>query len=108
MDSYKCSCVILDSRSLAQAMGGAGLEAELAVVWGCYVLVGIISGRETWPLYGAERWPRNRGFLCTILRAMHSGPRSVSAIGRVAAYQGWSLRGVPLYWYIVSIYVKLI
>ena len=25
MDSYKCSCVILDSRSLAQAMGGGGV-----------------------------------------------------------------------------------
>ena len=39
--------------------------------------------------------------LSTILRAMQSGPRSVSAVGRVVAYQGWSLRGVPLYSYYI-------
>ena len=38
-----------------------------------------------------------QGFLCSILRAMQSGLWSVTTIGRVVDYQGWSLRGVPLY-----------
>ena len=37
----------------------------LAVVRGLYVLVGVISGQKTWPLYGVEGWPRNRGFVST-------------------------------------------
>ena len=78
------------------------LGLNLVVRRGQIVLVGIIWGRKWWPLYGVEGWPRNRGFLCTILRAMQSGPRSESAIGRVVAYQGWSLRGVPLYSKLIS------
>ena len=48
--------------------------AELAVKRGQFVLVSIIWGRKSRPLYGVEGWPRSRGFLCTILRAMQSGP----------------------------------
>ena len=29
--------------------------------------MGIIWGPKTWPLYGVEGWPLNRGFLSTIL-----------------------------------------
>ena len=29
--------------------------------------------------------------------AMQSGPRGVAVIDKVAAHQGWPLRGVPLY-----------
>ena len=47
----------------------------LAVARGRYVLVGVISGRKTRPLYGVEGWPRNRGFVSTISIAMRSGPR---------------------------------
>ena len=68
---------------------------NLVIRRGQIILVGIIWGREGRPSYGVEGWPQNRGLLCTILRQL--GPRSVSAIGRVVAYQGWSLRGVPLY-----------
>ena len=32
-----------------------------------YVLVSIIWGHNTWPLYGVEGWPPTRGFLSTIL-----------------------------------------
>ena len=38
-----------------------------------------------------------QGFLMYYTKGVAIGPRSVSAIGRVVAYQGWSLRGVPLY-----------
>ena len=38
-----------------------------------------------------------RGFIMYYTMGVATGPRSVSAIGRVVAYQGWSLRGVPLY-----------
>ena len=34
------------------------------------VLVGIIWGGKARPLYGVEGWPRNRGFLCTILKGV--------------------------------------
>ena len=34
---------------------------------GQYVLVSIIWGHNTWPLYGVEGWPPTRGFLSTIL-----------------------------------------
>ena len=39
-----------------------------------------------------------QGFLMYYTKGVQSGPRSVSAIGRVVAYQGWSLRGVPCSW----------
>ena len=54
---------------------------------------------EVRPLYGIERWPQNRTLLCTILIGMRSGPKVSGryTIDRVAAYQGWLLRGVPLY-----------
>ena len=35
----------------------------------------------------SRAWPQSRGCLCTILRAIQSGPRLVSAIGRVIAFQ---------------------
>ena len=35
----------------------------------------ISRGRKSRPLYGVEGWPRSRGFLCTILRAMQSGTK---------------------------------
>ena len=34
---------------------------------GQYVLVSIIWGHNTWPLYGVEGWLPTRGFLSTIL-----------------------------------------
>ena len=34
---------------------------------GQYVLVSIIWGHNTWPLYGVEGWPPTRDFLSTIL-----------------------------------------
>ena len=74
-----------------------GKPQNLVVKGGQIVQAGIVWGQKGRPLYGVEGWPRNRGLICTILRALQSGPRSVSAIGRVVAYQGWSLRGVPLY-----------
>ena len=40
-----------------------------------------------------------QGFIMYYTKGVATGPRSVSAIGRVVAYQGWSLRGVPLYSY---------
>ena len=59
---------------------------NLAAMRGKIVLMGIICGRKGRPLYGIEGWPLSGGFLCTVLRAMRSGPRSVSAIERVVAY----------------------
>ena len=84
---------------------------NLAAKRGQIVQAGIIWGQKRRPLYGVEGWPRNRGFLCTILRTLQSGPRSVSAIWRVVASQGWSLRGVPLYYSpipIPSLYVVIL
>ena len=43
------------------------LWVELAVARGHIVLMGIIWGQKTWPLYGVEGWPQIRGFLSTIL-----------------------------------------
>ena len=39
---------------------------KLAVTRGDFVLMGIIWGRKSWPLYGVERWPQSRGFLSSI------------------------------------------
>ena len=71
---------------------------SLAVRWGHILLVGIIWGGKARPLYRVEGWPRNRGFLCTIYtKGIATEPRLVSTLGRVVIYQGWSLRGLPLY-----------
>ena len=43
------------------------LWVELALVRGHFVLMGIICGQKTWPLYGVKGWPQVRGFLSTIL-----------------------------------------
>ena len=83
------------------------LGLKLVVRQGQIVLVRIIWGRKWWSLYGVEGWPRNKGFLCTVLRVMQLAPRSVSAIARVVAYQGWLLRGVPLYFQLYIAYKVL-
>ena len=45
-------------------MGGA--EACWPLYAKSLVLVGVILGRKTRPLYGVEGWPRNRGSVSTI------------------------------------------
>ena len=52
-----------------------------------------------------------QGFLMYYTKDVAIGPRSVSAIRRVVASQGWSLRGVPLYYSpipIPSLYVVIL
>ena len=44
-------------------VGGAGRSARSIRI----ILVSIIWGHNTWPLYGVEGWPPTRGFLSTIL-----------------------------------------
>ena len=50
-------------------MGGAGRSTR------SFCIVGIIWGKKMWPLYGVERWPPNRGFLCTILNSNAVGTK---------------------------------
>ena len=45
---------------------------------------------ESCPLYGVERWPRNRGFLSTILTG--NACRLVSAIDRVGRSSGVAVK----------------
>ena len=39
-----------------------------------WLLVSVCVLKSLSVSYGVEGWPRSRGFLCTILRAMQSGP----------------------------------
>ena len=53
------------AKNFIHVMGKVGRKAGLIC----------IGDRESRPLYGVEGWPRSRGFLCTILRAMQSGTK---------------------------------
>ena len=57
------------AKNLIHVMGKVGRKVGLICI-GEY-----LSGRKSRPLYGVEGWPRSRGFLCTILRAMQSGTK---------------------------------
>ena len=50
-------------------MGGAGRSTRSFCIDGHHL------GQKMWPLYGVERWPRNRGFLCTILNSNAVGTK---------------------------------
>ena len=89
---------------------------KLSVKRGSFVLVSISRGRKSLPLYGVEGWPRSRGFLCTILRAMQSETKVSVRYRRSGRLSGVVVKSgstvhVLLYMYyciIVSLYCCII
>ena len=80
------------ARSIPE-VGGAGRSER------SFCIEVLRLGPETWPLYRVERWPHIRGFVSTVLYGDAFGTK-VSGRHRECGrlyYQGWPLRGVPLY-----------
>ena len=79
-----------------------GKPQNLVAKRGQIVQAGITRGQKGRPLYGVEGWPRNRGLLCTTLRAFQSGPRCVryrgsGRLSRVVIKRGSTIINLGMY-----------
>ena len=68
----------------------------------------ISRGRKSRPFYGVGGWPRSRGFLCTILRAMQSGTKVSVRYSRSGRLSGVVVkRGSTVLYITISVVMKL-